>query len=120
MINYVYIAVGAAFLGLVGVVKYQSSQINELEAAQAVWTSKNEELAARISDQNTRLKDGEDKYLKVQSELDVAKGKNQVLAKEYKDMRDNWRSQPVPQTCPDSLAELKTRSNEIAKKWNTK
>ncbi len=116
--NYIYVAVAVAFLGLLGVVKYQHSAIQTLEAEQVVWTAKNDELAGRIEDQNTRLKDGEDKYNKVQRQLDIAAGKNAALTSEFEKLRGDWKKQPLPKNCDEAIVELKSRSAIIAGKWN--
>lgn len=120
MFNYVYMAVAVAFLSLVGLSKYQWDRIEDLKQDKAVWENKNEELSKRIEDQNLRLKEGEEKYNKVQQDLNVAKGINSALGAEYKKLRDEWKNQPLPKDCASAMVELKSRSSILAKKWNTK
>jgi predicted nuclease with TOPRIM domain len=118
--NYVYIAVGIAFISLVGLVKYQDIKIEKLELEQTIWTTKNNELADRIEDQNKRLKEGEEKYNDVQTKLNVAAGKNKALSDEFAKLRGEWKGQPIPKNCEEAIVELKSRSAIVAGKWNGK
>ena len=101
-------------------VSAQHDAIKKLEAAKVLWESKNTELANRIKDQNDALRDAEQKYTKAQSALDVAFGKNQALSAEYNKLRSDWKNQPLPKTCPDSISELKVRAGKLVSNWNTK
>jgi len=117
---YIYIAVAVAFLSLVGIVKYQHSEIEDLKANQAVWESKNKELSNKIEEQNTLLKQGELKYNKVQGDLNTAKGVNIALSKEFSQLRSKLDSLPLASTCGEAFDELKKVTNDLATRWNKK
>ena len=99
---------------------HQSSKIDELETSNAAYVATNKSLAGKIDEQNSALRDGEEKYRKTQSALDKANGVNQALGAEFDKFRRDLGNKPLPVTCPDSIQDIKTIIRPLAKDWNNK
>ncbi len=117
----IYGIIVALMLGLGAYIKVQRTKIDALKTEKILWQAKNDELALRIENQNTLLKEAESKFLTTQRELDIANGKNQAVSTQYEKLRkDWWNNKPVPVSCPDSMIELKSVVIDITERWNSK
>lgn len=119
-LNYLYVAGAIAFSMLLGTVVYQSNKIDSLEESNLLFKNKNVELVSKIDSQNIALRDGENNYIAVQRNLDIATGKNVALTTEFSKLRNSWKVPPVPKDCPSAVVELQIRSVEISDNWNSK
>lgn len=118
--DYVKIGIAVLVLGLVGVAKYQYNTIEEMKIDSALFERTNKDLSERIVKQNADLKEGQVKFDQAQADLNVAKGVNEALTQQYTLLRGTIKGKPIAKTCADAIVELKSTSNQIAKKWNSK
>ena len=99
-------------------IKHQNNEIVDLKVLNGQYVAANEDMSKKIKDQNDRLRDGELKYNDVQSQLDKANGKNQALSQKYEDLRKKLGEKPIPQSCPESIKDLKDVLIPLATEWN--
>lgn len=117
---WIKLIIAGVLLSMGVIINLQHIKIQSLKSDKVLWEDTNHRLSDEIKNQNALLQAGEIKYNKTQSDLDVAKGANIALSKEFAKMRADWKSQPLPKTCADAIAELKQRSKIIAQEWNKK
>lgn len=109
----------AILLALAGLyIKHQNNEIIDLKVLNQQYVVANEDMSKKINDQNDKLREGELKYNDVQSKLDKANGKNEALTQKYEDLRKKLGERPVPQSCPESIKDLKDVLIPLATEWN--
>jgi predicted nuclease with TOPRIM domain len=112
------------FIAIMGIQGFAISQYKKSSIAQKTEIAELrgivEDKQSKIELQNKRIEESAKEATKLNEQLKTAASQNIVLNKRVKDMKVRLEKAPVPVTCPDSIAELKSTNNAIIIEWNAK